>query len=129
LRIEANVKGAHEMSLKLVRLMVVCAVLSVGACVVYEPVVVSSGPSLQQRFERSWSAAAGAMVEQGLSITAQDRGAGVIRGERSGVMITARVETLADNRISVKFSATAPAAGDTGLIQRVSDSYDRRMGQ
>ena len=117
------------MNLKLFRLMLVCALLSPGACVVYEPVVVSSGPSVQQRFDRSWSAAAGAMVDQGLSITTQDRGAGVIRGERNGTIITARVETRADNSIQVKFSATSPAAGDTGLIQRVSDGYDRRMGQ
>ena len=81
------------MNLKLRRLLIVSAVLSLGACVVYEPVPVSPQTTLQQRFDRSWSAAAGAMSDQRLT-TSQDRGAGVIRGERGGLTITATIETL-----------------------------------
>ena len=117
------------MNLKLCRLVMVCALLSLGACVVYQPVPVSSQPTLPQRFDRSWAAAAGAMSDQGLTIASQDRGAGVIRGERGGVAIAATVETLADGRIQVKFSSQGSSSADPGLIQRVSDSYDRRMGR
>jgi hypothetical protein len=117
------------MNLKLCRLVIVCASLSLGACVVYEPVQVSPQATLQQRFDRSWSAAAGAMSDQGLTITSQDRGAGVIRGEQGVITITATVETLADGRIQVKFSSQGPTSADPALVQRVSDSYDRRMGR
>lgn len=117
------------MNLKLRRLLIVSAVLSLGACVVYEPVPVSPQTTLQQRFDRSWSAAAGAMSDQRLTITSQDRGAGVIRGERGGLTITATIETLGDGRIQVKFGSKGDNSLDPGLIQRVSDSYDRRMGR
>ena len=117
------------MNLKLSRLLLVSALLSSGACVVYEPVPVTSQPTLQQRFDRSWAAATGAMSDQGLTITSQDRGAGVIRGERGGVTITATLETLVDGRVQVKLDSKEANSADPGLIQRVSDSYDRRMGR
>ena len=117
------------MNLKLRRLVAVSAILSLGACVVYEPVPVSLQSTLQQRFDRSWAAATGAMSDQGLTITSQDRGAGVIRGERGGVTITATLETLPDGRVQVTFASKGANSADPGLIQRVSDSYDRRMGR
>src|SRR6188472_3023384 len=115
------------MNLKLLRLVYVSALLWLSACVVYEPVLVSSQSTLQQRFERSWAAATGAMSDQNLTITSQDRGAGVIRGERDGVTITATLQTLADGRIQVKFNSQETNRSDPGLLQRVSDSFDRRM--
>ncbi|HEY5755012.1 MAG TPA: hypothetical protein VIU34_04270 [Steroidobacter sp.] len=118
------------MRLKLRRgLMIVVAVSTLGGCVVYEPVPMPAQPTLQQRFDQSWAAAAGAMSDQGLTIASQDRGAGVVRGERGGIAITATVETLVDGRIQVKFSQQGPSGADPGLIQRVHDSYDRRMGR
>jgi hypothetical protein len=112
------------MNLKLCRLMVVVALVSLGACVAYAPYPVSP----QQRFEQSWAAAAGAMSDQGVAVTSQDRGAGVIRGERGGITIIATLQTLPDGRLQVKFDSKGDRA-DPGLIQRVSDSYDRRMGR
>lgn len=106
--------------------LLAASVLALSACVVYEPVPVAQ-PTVSQRFDRSWNAAAGAMDDAGLTITAQDRGAGVIRGERGGTTITAMVQTLADGRIQVKFDSKGPA--DAGLVQRVSENYERRMGR
>ena len=106
----------------------VASLLLLGGCVVYEPVPVSSQPTLQQRFDRSWAAAAGAMSDQGVSITAQDRGAGVIQGVQGGVTVTATLTTLADGRVQVKFDSKS-GRPDSSLIQRVSESYDRRMGR
>jgi hypothetical protein len=104
------------------------AACTLSGCVVYEPVPVSQ-PSTQERFDRSWSAAAGAMSDEGVSITAQDRGAGVIRGMRGTALVTATVQTLADGRIQVRFDATGPSGSDTAFVHRLSDSYDRRMGR
>jgi hypothetical protein len=114
------------MNLRPSRILVLCAVLSISACV-YDPYYYQ--PTTQQRYDRSWSAAAGALTDQGLTITGQDRGSGVIRGERGGVTVTATVETLADGRVQVKFNSASPQGVDPTLVQRVSDSYDRRMGR
>lgn len=110
------------------RQVVLASALALSACVVYEPVPVSQ-PTLSQRFDRSWNAASAAMHDAGLTITAQDRGAGVIRGERGSTTITAMVQTLADGRIQVKFDSKGPGGADAGLVQQVSDNYDRRMGR
>ena len=117
------------MNLKLRWLVAVSALVSLSACVVYGPVPVSSQPTLQQRFDQSWAAAAGAISDQGFTIVSQDRGAGVIRGERGGITVTATLETLADGRIQVAFNAKGVSGPDAALVQRVSDSYDRRMGR
>jgi hypothetical protein len=69
------------------------------------------------------------MYDQGLTITTQDRSAGVIRGERGGIAITATVETLPDGRTQVKFNSSGAAGTDPGLIDRVTESYNRRMGR
>jgi hypothetical protein len=99
-----------------------------ASCVAYDPVYVSQ-PTVQQRFDRSWSAAAGAMSDEGVAITEQDRGSGTIRGTRSGAQVTASVQTLADGRIQVRFEATGPSGSDTAFVHRLSSSYDRRMGR
>jgi hypothetical protein len=102
----------------------------VNGCVVYEPVPVASpSVSAPQRFDRSWNAATGAMVDQGLTIVSQDRAAGVIRGTRGDIAIVATLQTLADGRVQVKFGSTGATNADPDLIHRVSDSYDRRMGR
>jgi len=98
---------------------------SLGGCVVYEPVPVST----QSRFDQAWNAATGAMADQGVSITTQDRGAGIIRGARSGINIQASVRTLADGRVEVRFDSSGETRADPSLINRVSESYDRRMGR
>lgn len=109
------------MKIDLRRLIAVLALLSLGACVVYEP-------SVQERYDRSWYAATGAMSDQGVTITSQDRGSGVVRGERGGITIIATLQTMSDGSLQVRFDSKNDRA-DPGLIQRVSDSYDRRMGR
>jgi hypothetical protein len=108
------------------RLAMIVAALSLAACVVYEPI---PGSTPQQRFDRSWAAAAGAINDNGLTITTQDRSTGVIRGERGGVTITAAVETLPDGRIQVKFFSTGETKNDPYILTRVTDSYNQRMGR
>ena len=106
------------------------AALPFGGCVVYEPVPVASPPqSTAQRFDRSWNAATGALADQGLTIVSQDRDAGVIRGTRGDIAIVATLQTLADGRVQVKFGSTGATDKDPGLIHRVSESYERRMGR
>lgn len=109
-------------------LPILLALFALHGCVVYEPLP-GAYPTTQERFDRSWSAALGAMADQGVMITSQDRGAGVIQGIGGGATLTATVQTLPDGRIQVKFNSTTTGGGDSGLIQRLSQSYDRRMGR
>ena len=108
-------------------LVTLAAVLAVGGCV-YQPVVIAPQSTVQQRFDRAWAAASGAMYDQGVAITVQDRAAGVIRGERGGITITATFQTMADGSIQVRFNSSGANSTDPTLINRISDSYDRRMG-
>lgn len=106
------------------------ALAMLSACVAYAPVPVAAPqPSLQQRFERSWAAAAGAMADQGVEITLQDKASGVMRGNRGGMPVTATVQTQADGSLRVTFEAPAAADKDPGLTDRLRESYLRRTGR
>jgi len=101
-----------------------------AGCVAYAPVPMAAPqPTPQQRFESSWAAAANAMTDQGVAITAQDRGAGVIRGNRAGVPVTANVTIEANGNVQVSFETVGAAEKDPGLTQRLRESYLRRMGR
>ena len=80
-------------------------------------------------FDRSWSAALGALGDQGVHITSEDRGAGQIRGTRDGIDVTANVRTQTDGSVRVEFNTSGATTRDPKLIDRVSQSYDRRMGR
>jgi hypothetical protein len=125
LRADTPRRGGISMT-RVARVLACVLALSLAGCVVYEPMPIAQ-PTLQQRFDRSWDAAVGAMADQGVTVTAQDRGAGVIRGARGTVVVTASVQTLADGRIQVRFNSTGE--GEGGIAQRVHDSYERRMGR
>jgi hypothetical protein len=114
------------MNRKLLWLAVVACVLPVAACV-YDPYyggyAVSASP--QQRYDRAWSNVSAAMYDQGMTITSQDRGSGMIRGERNGVVITATIQTMPDGSLQTKFNSSNDSA-DPNLVNRVSESYARR---
>jgi hypothetical protein len=99
--------------------------LPLAGCVVYEPAPYQQPSS----FDRSWNAALGALQDQGVTVRAQDRANGVITGARGAVNVTANVRTQADGRVRVEFSTTGGAAAEPGLVERISASYDARMGR
>lgn len=105
------------------------AVLLAG-CTVYQvgPATYSPAPP-PASFDRSWNAAAGALADQGVQITAEDRAAGVIRGRRGGIDVTANVRTQADGSVRVEFNTSGATGQDPQLIDRISRSYDVRMGR
>ncbi|WP_321913433.1 hypothetical protein [Paraburkholderia sp. J11-2] len=78
-------------------------------------------------FDRSFAAASGAMRDEGLTITTQDSASGIIVGGRDGTTVTASVRQQADGSVVVQFHSGDE--GDPTLLQRVSQSYDRRMGR
>jgi len=78
-------------------------------------------------YDRSFSAAAGAMRDEGLAITVQDPGRGAIAGTSDGGTVTANVQQQADGSVIVQFNSAD--ARDPTLLPRISRSYDRRMGR
>jgi hypothetical protein len=98
--------------------------LALAACVVYEPAPYKA-PST---YDRAWAAAIGAMQDQGVTINDQDRAGGVLRGTRGSTGVTAVVRTRPDGRVQVEFNTTGTSS-DPGLVERIGESYNRRMGR
>ena len=99
-----------------------------GGCTVYQPAPGVYAPAPPSAFERSWNAALGAFQDQGLTISSADRPTGMIRGHRAGTELTANLRTQADGSVRVQFNTVGGSAQDPQLIDRVSRSFDVRMG-
>jgi hypothetical protein len=107
--------------------------LPLSGCVVEQPVPVyvnapPPAPS-PSKFDRSWAAAVGALQDQGVTITTQDRTTGTVKGARGGTGVAANVTTAADGSVRVKFNTSGTASTDPELINRIEQSYERRMGR
>ena len=105
--------------------ILIAALAMIAGCVVYEPVVVPS----QSTFDRSWNAALAAAQDEGVRITSENRGSGVIQGSRADQDVTISVLSQADGSARVEISARGPKGSDPGLAGRISRAYDRRMGR
>ena len=106
------------------------ALLVLAACVVYDPYPYSPAPSPgPSAFDRSWSAATGALRDQGVQVGTEDRATGVIDGRRGGINVKTRVFTQADGKVRVEFNASGTLSEDPALPDRISRSYEARMGR
>jgi len=99
-----------------------------AGCYVYDPYYPPQ-VSPQAAFDRYWGAAMDAMRDQGMNITAENRAAGVIEGRRGGITMRANVIPQADGRVRVEFNASGAISEDPSLPDRVSRSYDARLGR
>ena len=105
------------------RVLLLALALLVAGCTYY---VAPGGPA---SFDRSWDAATGALRDQGLEIVSADRSTGIATGRRGMVDVTARVRSQADGSVRVEFNTPGSGAPDRDLMERVSRSYDQRMGR
>jgi len=105
------------------------AVLSLTACTYYAvpTAPVAYQTSTPASFDRSFAAATDALRDQGLTITKQDRANGIVVGTAGSATVTANVKQQGDGSVRVQFDAKG--ANDPSLIDRVSRSYDGRMGR
>src|SRR5262245_46806941 len=72
-------------------------VLALSGCTYYVPPPTTTVvPGAPASFDRSFSAASGAMRDQGLSITTEDRNSGTIVGKAGSGTVTASVRQQAD---------------------------------
>jgi hypothetical protein len=110
-----------------IHLAACCIVLMLSACTYYVAPGASAPGYPGTSYDRSFGAAAGAMRDEGLSITLEDRNAGTVVGTGGGGTVTASVRTQADGSVRVQFDSRD--ARDPALIERISRGYDRRMGR
>ncbi len=114
------------------RLALALTLALLGGCGSYDPeprTYVSAPPSAMASLDRSWSAAIGALGDQGVKIAFEDRDAGVIQGSRDGIGVVARVRALPNGSVRVEFNTSGSTQRDPGLIDRISRAYDVRMGR
>ncbi|MFO1206615.1 MAG: hypothetical protein U1E63_12935 [Burkholderiales bacterium] len=104
-------------------------ILLLGGCTVYQTAPGVYAPAPPSAFDRAWEAARGAAYDQGVTVTAEDRGQGVILGRKGSFDITISLLTQADGSVRVSIKSKGPEAQDPTLNQRLVASYNRRMGQ
>ena len=85
--------------------------------------------SVPASMDRSFAAVVGAMADNGLAILMEDRPAGRAVGRRGGIDLTGTVTAQADGSVRVEFTTSGATAQDPGLIDRVTRSYNARMGR
>lgn len=78
-------------------------------------------------YDRAFAAAAGAVRDQGLNVAVEDAARGVVIGQAGSASVQAQLTRQPDGTVRVQFDAKAPQ--DPGLAERISRSYDRRMGR
>ena len=115
---------------RLALVMFACSVALLSACTYYQtaPATTSSSSSLS-KFDQSWSATVGAFSDQGVRITSEDRAAGVVQGTRNGIHVTGNVRQQADGSVRVQFDTSGDKSRDPGLMDRITRSYQGRMGR
>jgi hypothetical protein len=116
-----------RLTVKCVLLICICACLLPLAGCPYYAVPAGTVVTTPASFDRSFAAASGAMHDEGLAITVQDPGSGNIVGTFEGSTVTANVRQQADGSVVVQFNSRD--ARDPTLLDRISRSYDRRMGR
>lgn len=121
------------MKIAAVRIAVALAIAAgVAACYPYYPYYgygYGYPPPAAASYDRSWNAALLAMQDQGVRISGEDRGAGLIDGERGGMTIRTRLNRQGDGSVRVEFNVGGNLSEDPDLPNRISRSYDTRMGR
>lgn len=108
----------------MVSALALSSTLLAAGCVTYAP-----PPAPPSTFDRAFNAVAGAMADQGVRVTESNAATGVVSGTRGNIVITANVSPRADGSAQIEFRTKGNINEDPGLINRISDSYNARMGR
>jgi len=102
-------------------LALVCLLLASCTYYGYPP---GPGPT---SYDRSFYAAADALRDQGVAIQTQEPTTGNITGYYGNTPVAAMIRQQSDGSVRVEFQAAN--ARDPDLVNRITQSYQRRMGR
>ena len=99
---------------------------TLAGCVVAPPPPVVVQPST---YDRSFSAIVGAMGDENVRITSEDRASGVVTGTKGGIGLTATVQPQPNGSAKIDFKTRGKIEEDPKLIDRIGAAYNARMGR
>ncbi|MBP0637783.1 penicillin-binding protein [Cupriavidus sp. AcVe19-6a] len=108
-------------------LLASCGILALSACTLTPDGTGAFTVMTPASFDRTFTAAAGAMRDQGLAISVEDPVSGIVVGNLESSSVIAGVDQLADGHVRVTFDSTG--VNDPALMARISSSYNHRMGR
>jgi hypothetical protein len=100
--------------------------VGIGGCVGAPPGRVSDS---QLSFDRTFDIALGAMADQRMTFSTQDRRQGRIVGTADGATLVATLQPMPDGTIRVNFVPQGDTPADNALLKRVADAYTERMAK
>jgi hypothetical protein len=100
--------------------------VGIGGCVGAPPGRVSDS---HLSFDRTFDMALGAMADQRMTFSTQDRRQGRIVGTADGATLVATLQPMLDGTIRVNFVPQGDTPADTALLKRVADAYTERMAK
>ena len=101
--------------------------LLLAGCYYPAPVPTPTTQTVPANFDASWQAARGAAMDQGVQVTDEDKSTGTIRGTQGSSEVLITCIRQADGSVRVGFNVKGPAG--SGLQDRLTQSYNRRMGR
>ena len=104
-------------------------IIATAGCTYYETAPGTYSTTGATKFDRAWNAVIGAYGDQGVTLSRQDRSSGEIEGSRQGINVTTTLQTQADGSVRVAFHTSGATANDPDLVQRITRSYNVRMGR
>ncbi|HRY87822.1 MAG TPA: hypothetical protein P5163_15580 [Rubrivivax sp.] len=104
------------------------AVLAAAGCAGSGP---SSAPDIVSlgSYDRSFDSMVGALTDQKLAVSRQDRRAGTAVGTDGGAEITGTLSVLPDGSYRVSFRQSGEAADRPDLLKKVVASFNERMAK
>lgn len=88
-----------------------------------------TAPPTINKFDQAWSAANGALVDQGVNITNQNRGTGFVQGSIDGAEVKITLFSQANGGVRVEFDTSGTTKHARSNIEQIASSYNRRMGR
>jgi hypothetical protein len=104
-------------------------VLAFPGCETTDPVPSHASVTARARYDRSWSAALGAMADVGIPVSLADQSTGWIRGKSSAGEVGIHLGQTPDGTVRVQIDTKSVASQDQGLSDRLTQAYNRRMGR
>jgi hypothetical protein len=106
--------------------LMIAAMLALSACVAYVPPPAPPPPSTT---ERAYNAVVAAMAENGVRVGEANPATGTVTGSRGNISVTATVTPRPDGSAQIELRTKGNISEDPTLLNRITESYNNRMGR